>query len=132
MATLTIFGKTFILKKNPWTHPKMAAILKRVQKAPKTEYVLATPPPWFGKNLEAMTRKQVERLKLFSEVSHDTRGMPLRERIPIIAERLRTGRAPRPSKAKKTEDTFHVKVYPRLIEVIERKEKVAPTATPGV
>lgn len=105
---LVIFGNIFILKKNPWMSRRLRTALASIGKAPKkAEYILASPPPWFGKNYTAMSSAQIERLRLFSEVSSGTAGMRIEDRLKVLSTRLKTGRKPRPSRAKPAGTRFH-------------------------
>jgi hypothetical protein len=120
-----LFGEIVIIKKNPWHHPRLVKALASIGKRPKKpEYILASPPPWFG-NPQAMPKGVYERAKLFSEVASETRGMPIENRLKIISKRLKTGRKERESKAKPKEELFHVK-YPTY----EALRRVAPAPTP--
>lgn len=105
---VVIFGTTFILKRNPWYSKELLPILVSIGKTPKkAEYILARPPPWFGKRYDKMTPKQIERLIEFSRVSSETAGKKLSERIPYIHKALwRGGRKP-VSKAKPVGQRFH-------------------------
>ncbi len=105
---LVIFGQAFILKRNPWFSRRLRLALSTIGKIPKkAEYILATPPPWFGKRYEAMSPAQIQRLIKFSEVASATAGMKVEERLKILHEKLATGRKPRPSRAKPVGTRFH-------------------------
>jgi hypothetical protein len=106
---VSVFGKTLILKKNPWYSERLLKLLTGLGKKPKKpEVIIATPPPWFM-NPSAMPTGVYERAKMFSEVSSATAGRPIEERLKIIQERLKTGRKPRVSRAKPRTELFHVK-----------------------
>jgi hypothetical protein len=127
--THTIFGKTVIMKKNPWYSPRLKAILERLGKEPKKpEYILAQPPPWFGDPTK-LSREQYERCKLFSIVASQTAGMRAEERIPIISAKLKTGRKPRPRKLK--EKKFH-EIYPTYESLVGRVVAPAPAVAPVI
>lgn len=112
---LIIFGNVFILKRNPWYSRRLASALAAIGKTPKKpEMILASPPPWFGKRYEAMTPAQIEVLRRFSEVSSATAGQRIEDRLKTVQARLRTGRRPRPSRAKPAGTRFHEIPVPRV------------------
>jgi hypothetical protein len=118
---VNIFGKTLILKKNPWYSERLLNLLASLGKKPKKpETIIVTPPPWFM-NPSAMPPGVYERAKLFSEVSSATAGRPIEERLKTIQQRLRTGRKPRVSRAKPAGQRFH-ELYPTY----EKLRGVAP------
>ena len=129
-APISIFGTIFILKKNPWLNRRLMKALAGIGKVPKKDmYILASPPPWYGKQYHKMSDKQLERLRKFSEVSSKTAGMKIEERLKILHEELKTGRAPRKSKAKPVGKRFH-EIYGTVLEEVRkaRVEAVTPTA----
>ena len=129
-APISIFGTVFIRKKNPWYNKRLMKALAKIGKIPKKDmYILASPPPWYGKQYHRMSDKQLERLRLFSEVSSATAGMKIEERLEILSTRLKTGRAPRKSKAKPAGTRFH-EIYGKVLEEVRkaRVEAVTPTA----
>jgi len=73
MVETKIFGKTFIIR------------LLRAKRF-KKEYTIATPPPWY-KNPDRLSRGQVAQIIRFSQVAHETAGMTLDQRMPIIKAR---------------------------------------------
>ena len=111
-----IFGELVLIKRNPWYHPRLLKALMSIGKRPKKpETILATPPPWFM-NPSAMPQGVYERARLFSEVSSETAGKPIEERLKIIQRALATGRKKRPSKAKEKGKRFH-ELYPTYEEL---------------
>ena len=129
---INIFGKTLILKKNPWYSERLLKLLVGLGKKPrKPETIIATPPPWFM-NPSAMPAGVYERARLFSEVSSATAGKPIEERLKTIQKALKTGKKPRVSRAKPREELFHVKfkTYEALRGVAPAP--VAPPARPAV
>ena len=126
---VNIFGKTLILKKNPWYSERLLKLLITLGKKPKKpETIIATPPPWFM-NPSAMPQAVYERAKKFSEVSSATAGKPIEERLKTIQKELATGRKPRASRAKPRNELFHVKfpTYMALRGVAPAQEVTAPT-----
>jgi len=129
---VNVFGKTLILKKNPWYSERLLKLLATLGKKPrKPETIIATPPPWFM-NPSAMPAGVYERARLFSEVSSRTAGRPIEERLKTIQKELRTGRKPRVSRAKPAGQRFH-ELYPRY-EALRgvAPAPVAPPARPAV
>jgi hypothetical protein len=125
---VNIFGKTVILKKNPWYSERLLNLLTSLGKKPKKpETVVATPPPWFM-NPSAMPQAVYERAKMFSEVSSATARKPIEERLKIIREKLATGRKERGSRAKPRDQLFHVRFpnYDALRGVAPAPEARAP------
>jgi len=47
MVHVTIFGRPFLLKKNPWTSGTLARKASEYKFRVKKDIILATPPPWF-------------------------------------------------------------------------------------
>lgn len=120
---LNIFGQTVIIKRNPWHNPRLYKALVSLGKLPKKgEYILTAPVPWFG-DPSKMPPAVFERARLFSQVASQTAGMPIETRLKTIQQQLRTGRKPRPSKAKPTGQRFH-ELYPSY-EAVRRIEKPA-------
>jgi hypothetical protein len=129
---IPIFGTIFIKKKNPWFNRRLMSALKKIGKVPKHDYyILASPPPWYGKQYWRMSDKQLERLRKFSEVSSKTGGMKIEDRLQILSKELATGRAPRKSKAKPQGERFHEK-YATILEQVrkQREEMKAIAVTP--
>jgi hypothetical protein len=129
---INVFGKTLILKKNPWYSERLLKLLATLGKKPrKPETIIATPPPWFM-NPSAMPAGVYERARRFSEVSSATAGRPIEERLKTIQKELRTGRKPRVSRAKPRTELFHAK-FPTY-EALRGVAPPAPTppARPAV
>ena len=128
---VNIFGKTLILKKNPWYSERLLNLLTSLGKKPKKpETIIATPPPWFM-NPSAMPAGVYERAKKFSEVSSATAGKPIEERLKIIQKELKLPpeqKKKRASRAKPRNELFHVK-FPTYEEL--RGVAPAPVARPA-
>jgi hypothetical protein len=111
---VNIFGKTLILKKNPWYSERLLNLLTSLGKKPKKpETILTTPVPWFM-NPSAMPQPVYERAKLFSMVSSATAGKPIEERLKTIQKQLSLPpeqKKPRKSRAKEPGKRFH-ELYP--------------------
>ena len=69
----------------------------KILRAPRFKYgfTVMKPLPWdkdWGMWLEAMSPAQLEVIKRFTKVAHETRGTPLHERMKLIAKALAVGR----------------------------------------
>jgi len=81
---IPLFGKTFIVKKNPWRHPKLYKLFEKgLLKKEPDPWILATPPPWFF-DKKALSTAQLEQILKFSRVAHATKGKSLEDRITTI------------------------------------------------
>jgi hypothetical protein len=107
----TIFGKVVLIKKNPWTNPKLAEILRSIGKEPKKTEILATPVPWTGDISKAPRSIQIMATVL-SIVGSQTKNMKQKDRIPFISRMLRGVKVPEEFKVKKPEKLppFHVRI----------------------
>jgi hypothetical protein len=92
--SVSIFGKVFILKQNPWHSGKLKRLAEQGLVKVKKDLVLATPPPWFG-DPSKLSEAQIYQALRFSSVSRRYRGRPLEERITMIRNEAGgpTGRA---------------------------------------
>jgi hypothetical protein len=81
---IPLFGKTFIVKRNPWRHPKLYKLFEKgLLKKEPDPWILATPPPWFY-DKKALSTAQLQQILKFSKVAHATRKLSLEERITQI------------------------------------------------
>jgi hypothetical protein len=132
---VNFFGKLVIAKKNPWYSERLLNLLTRLGKKPKKpETILATPPPWFM-NPSAMPQAVYERAKLFSEVSSQTAGKPIEERLKTIQEKLKLPeelKKPRKSRAKEPGKRFHelYPTYEKLRGIAPAQVATAPARAP--
>ena len=93
VAKIDIFSykqSVLAVKRNPWTTGKLAVIVNSGLAMPKSRYILAKLPPWYGvkgiDNLsKVMSSRQVEVLKKFQNVAKGE-GVPLAQRIARIKE----------------------------------------------
>jgi len=107
-----VFGELRILKRNPWFWNKEAREdLASIGKFPKTDFILARPPPWFGAKYDKMSDAQKEVCSRFSREAVASTGMKRKQRLQYLHEKLHVGRKERQPKRKPPGTRFH-ELYP--------------------
>lgn len=114
MTKVILFGKVKIVKKNPWLSGKLAQAVKMGLAKIKKEEVLADPPPWFG-DPSKLSKAQVYQALRFSRVSHETKGMPIDQRLSRIKKE-----ASGPTGLAKPKTRIELAKVGRLITIAER------------
>jgi hypothetical protein len=96
MGRIPLFGRVFLIKRNPFLSKTYEDVVADGTVEVKKEWVLARPPPWFGKP-ERLSEAQLEQILRFAEVAMRTKGMKASPRLRVIKQTLKrmgpTGKA---------------------------------------
>jgi len=96
MARTTLFGRVFLIKRNPFLSETYESVVADGTVKVKKEWILSRPPPWLG-NPEKLSPAQLEQILRFARIAMETRGRKAPERLKIIKQTLKnlgpTGKA---------------------------------------
>jgi hypothetical protein len=95
MARITLFGKVFLIKRNPFLSKTYESVIADGTVEVTKEWILSRPAPWFG-NPSKLSEAQLEQVLRFAKVAMETRGMKAPDRLRIIKQTLEnkpTGKA---------------------------------------
>ena len=115
----------FTIGKNPWTHPRMQAILRSIGRAPKKQLIIKKTPPWSRArgHLRAGSPDQVRVWMRLTEAAIANRGKSLPEFLANMQKSLSVGRKAR-QRAYKGEATLSI--LRSLAPVARPQVQVAP------
>jgi hypothetical protein len=95
MGRIPLFGRVFLIKRNPFLSKTYEDVVADGTVEVKKEWVLARPPPWFG-NPKRLSEAQLEQILRFAKVAMETKGMKGSARLRVIKQTLKgkpTGKA---------------------------------------
>jgi hypothetical protein len=87
MARITLFGKVFLIKRNPFLSKTYESVVADGTVEVTKEWILSRPAPWLG-NPEKLSPAQLEQILRFAKVAMTTKGMKAPDRLRVIKQTL--------------------------------------------